>query len=199
MRGQRLRRVRVRPLEDDRLRGERVDGRRVGPLGAVRRELGRRKPADRDHEDRALMCRRLARVPPADRRRSGDRDEEERDDDRGLPSADGPGRRVRRHRLSRCWRLRVRVDSSSALARSFAASSVSTAVYDAIARSNSARRAVGSVLERGSLAIDAADDEVDGGELRVLVADLLVGGDAPDRVDPCRAAHSPRPAAAGCS
>ena len=71
----------------------------------------------------------------------------------------------------------VRVDSISALARSFDDSSLSIVVYEAIARSKSARRAAGIGFERRLLAIHAADDEIHGGELRVLVADLLVGGE----------------------
>ena len=81
--------MRVCALEDDGLVGERIDCRCIGSLSAVGGQISRGNAVDRDEENRALVRRRLARVPPADGCGSGDGDEEQRDDERGQP-APGP-------------------------------------------------------------------------------------------------------------
>ena len=85
--GKGLRRVRVGAREGDALGRQRVDRRHRAGGVAVDREVAVRQAVDRDQDDRALVRRRLARVPPA----SGGGAERQRadgdDDADGLPSA----------------------------------------------------------------------------------------------------------------
>ena len=81
MRGERLRRVRIRAREDGAVGGKRVDGRCFDAAVTVRRETIDSKRVDRDEEDRSVYGCRGAREPPSadcrQRRRQGGEHEDE--------------------------------------------------------------------------------------------------------------------------
>src|SRR5687767_627453 len=86
--------MRVGAVEDNGVGGERVERRRRRGFGGrirarVRRQVRGTQPVNRDEHDGPAHRGRLARVPPAGERRSGDGDDDQRGDERRSPLTRG--------------------------------------------------------------------------------------------------------------
>jgi hypothetical protein len=82
--------MRVRPLEDDAVGGQGVDGRRLHLLVAVGGEVVGPQRVDREDDDRTADRRRRAGVPPASHRRQSRPQRGEKENE-GEPKGTGHG------------------------------------------------------------------------------------------------------------